>query len=391
MGKILVPVRMHKKGVSSWQMLHRDLSSLAEASMGKVGRLIAHKPTKGDSEMTRTSYYAGLDVHKETISFCVKTESGKLVKRGKMPARREAVKEFAETMPRPLAVAMEATMFSAWIADYLVDKVESVEIGHPLKLRAIATAKKKSDAIDAETLVDLRRCGFFPSCFMLPRELRDLRTVLRFRNLMVGIMVKMKNKTAGLLMSEGIEYSKRKLHGKRYFARLMEDLDDVPESMVSLLQLSRQGMEFFDGLQKRLRDGLVRHPALAQRVELLKTIPGVGDIMALTWALEIGDPSRFRTISQAVSYCGLCSALDSSAGKIKRGPLSKQRNALLQTTLIEIAKLGPMWNPQLKDTHDRAVEKGASHNEAAVEVARKLVAYLLAVDKSGVPFELKKT
>ena len=322
--------------------------------------------------MTKTCYYAGLDVHKETISFCVKAADGKLVKRGKIKARRDALKEFAESMPRPLNVAMEATMFSAWIADYLGDKVESVEIGHPLKLRSIATAKKKSDAIDAETLAELKRCDFFPSIFMLPRELRDLRAVLRFRSLMINIMVKMKNKTAGLLMSEGIEYSSRKLHGKRYFANLVESLDDVPESTIELLKLSRQGVEFFNGIQARLRDGLAKHPALAERIELLKTVPGVGDITALTWALEVGAPSRFRTIRQAVSYCGLCSALDSSAGKIKRGPLSKQRNAPLQTVLIEIAKTAPRKDTRLAQIHDRAIEKGASHNEATVDVARKM-------------------
>ena len=67
---------------------------------------------------------------------------------------------------------------------------------------------------------------------------------------------------------------------------------------------------------------------------------------ALTWALEICDPQRFRSIADAVSYCGLTSALDSSADKQHRGPISKQRNGHLQTVLIEAAKLAPRWNPQ---------------------------------------------
>jgi transposase len=124
-------------------------------------------------------------------------------------------------------------------------------------------------------------------------------------------------------------------------------------------------------------------------VELLKSIPGVGDITALTWALEIGEVSRFGSIRQAISYCGLCPALDSSAGKTKRGPLSKQRNKFLQSILIEAAKLAPMKNPQLRDVRTRAIERGANHNEATIDVARKLVAYLLAVDKRGEPFQLR--
>jgi transposase len=62
---------------------------------------------------------------------------------------------------------------------------------------------------------------------------------------------------------------------------------------------------------------------LAERIKRLRTIPGVGPITALTWALEIGDVSRFRTIKQAISYCGLCGEENSSADKVMRTPLSK--------------------------------------------------------------------
>jgi transposase len=89
-----------------------------------------------------------------------------------------------------------------------------------------------------------------------------------------------------------------------------------------------------------------------------------------------------------MSYCGLTSALRSSAGKQQRSPISKQRNAWLQTALIEAAKLAPRWNPQLAAVHARALERGHC-NRATLQVARKLVAYLLAVDKSGQPFQLR--
>jgi len=81
-------------------------------------------------------------------------------------------------------------------------------------------------------------------------------------------------------------------------------------------------------------------------------------------------------------YCGFTSALDSSAGKEHRGPISKQRNAHLQTALVEAAKLAPRWNPQLAAVHEREVQRGDC-NRATLAVARKLVTYLLAVDKSG--------
>ena len=108
---------------------------------------------------------------------------------------------------------------------------------------------------------------------------------------------------------------------------------------------------------------------------------------ALTWALEVADPQRFSSIGHAVSYCGLTSAFRSSAGKEQRGPISKQRNAWLQTVLIEAAKLAPRWNPQLAMLHAKELALGHP-NRATLQVARKLVAYLLAVDKTGQPFQV---
>ena len=158
--------------------------------------------------------------------------------------------------------------------------------------------------------------------------------------------------------------------------------------MVELLQLSRKQLEFFTTIQKRLLKGLNEHPQLKERVERLQSIRGVGEILALTWALEVGEVERISSISQGVSYCGLTSAQHNSAGKEQRGPISKQRNKHLQTMLIEAAKLAPRYNPQLAAVHERELKRGDC-NQATLEVARKLVAYLMAVDKSGKPFQVR--
>lgn len=158
--------------------------------------------------------------------------------------------------------------------------------------------------------------------------------------------------------------------------------------MIDLLRLSRGALEMFESTQRRLVRELLAAPELVERVERLTSIPAVGEITALTWALEIGDPHRFRSGSEAMSYCGLTAALKSSAGKQKRGPISKQRNHWLQSTLIEAAKLAPRWNPQLAALHARELERG-QRNRATLAVARKLVTYLLAVDKSGQNFQLR--
>jgi transposase len=165
-------------------------------------------------------------------------------------------------------------------------------------------------------------------------------------------------------------------------------LREVPRSVVELLKLSRGQVEFFAAIQRRLLKGLCANPDLSERVARLQTIPGVGEITALSWALEIGEVDRLPSIAQAASYCGLTSAQYNSAGKEQRGPISKQRNKHLQTVLIEAAKLAPRRNPQLAVVHERELQRG-DRNRATLAVARKLVAYLMAVDKSGKPFAMR--
>lgn len=337
--------------------------------------------------MVKAYYYVGLDIHKKTVSYCMKAADGTVVDEGKVLARRRDLNRWAGGIDARWSGAMEATLFTGWIYDELLPYADKLEVGHSLMLRAIAASKKKSDRIDARTLSDLLRCSLFPSCYMAPREQRDLRRVLRYRNLLVREATRMKNKTSGLLMEVGAQYNKKKLHGKRYFGRLLDSLDYVPGSVVELLRLTRSNLDVFEAGQRRLIEALKTHADLRERVERLCTIRGVGEVTALTWALEIGDPHRFATRKKAVSYCGLCSALNESAGVAKRMPLSKQRNKHLQTVLVEAANLAPRWNPQLAHVHEKQIEKGANENRATLAVARKLVAYLLHVDKTGKEFK----
>jgi transposase len=332
------------------------------------------------------THYIGFDVHKKTISYCVKTSGGQIVEEGTLAAQRAVLRGWAEGQQQAWHGAMEATLFSAWIYDTLKPYAQRLDMGHPAKMKAITAGKKKSDCIDAGTIADLVRCELLPTCYVFPPQLRDLRRLLRYRNLVVQQSVRMQNKMAGLLMESGVSFNKEKLHGKKYFADLMKTLQEVPESVKDLLHMSRGTMEMFQGAQKQLIQRLLADSALEQRVQRLTSIRGVGPITALTWALEVGDPHRFSSIADAVSYCGLTAAFRSSAGKQQRGPISKQRNAWLQTVLIEAAELAPRWNPQLASLHAQQLER-SHRNRATLQVARKLVAYLLAVDKSGQPFQ----
>jgi transposase len=163
---------------------------------------------------------------------------------------------------------------------------------------------------------------------------------------------------------------------------LTEHNEWINEQIRPLLQFSRQQIETMQTMDRRLLTVLEKHAQLAERVQALQQIDGVGIVTALCWALEVGTPERFASIGKAMSYCGLTSALHESAGHQKRGPLSKQRNAHLQSALIECAKLAPMFNPKLAQVRQKALDRGANHNRATLAMARKLVAYLLAADRA---------
>ena len=124
-------------------------------------------------------YYIGLDVHKRTISYCVKDVSGTNHAEGTLPATRSHLDGWMKTLPQPWTAAMEATVFTGWIYDHLQPHAAGLKVAHPLMLRAIAAAKKKNDRIDAKKICDCLRCDFLPECYMAPTAIRERRRTLR--------------------------------------------------------------------------------------------------------------------------------------------------------------------------------------------------------------------
>lgn len=324
-------------------------------------------------------YYVGLDVHRKTISYCVKTSDGRIVRESSMPSNREALSEWAAGLDQPWCGGLEATICSHWIFQHLKPYALELKMGAPVRLKAITAAKRKSDCLDARMLADLLRCNLFPDCYVMPPEYADLRRQLRYRALIVHTEVQFKNKTAGLLIENGIAYHTNRLHRKKYFTELIKT-SDIPEELKRLLGFNRMQVETLQRIDRTIISSLRCDTLLADRVASLRTIDGVGEITALTWALETGEPSRFPNAKHALSYCGLCSPQRESAGVGKRGPLSKQRNRFLQTTLIEAAHLAPRYNETLRAIYEVSRQKGNA-NRATLEVARRLVRYLLAVDR----------
>src|SRR5580693_256706 len=325
-------------------------------------------------------YYIGLDVHKKTISYCVKDAAGCVHREGKLGSTRHELDAWIATLPQPRTIAMEATIFTGWIYDHLRPHAQAVKVAHPLMLRAIALAKKKNDKIDAGKIADCLRCNFLPECYMASTAIRERRRTLRYRNLLVRQAVQLKNKISGLLLETGVSYNKQKLHKVGYFQELLRTNQEITGRLRPLLKQCRENLDRLQKTESALVRGLSKDPLLTKTVERLKTIPAVGPITALTWVLEIGDVKRFPSLKQAISYCGLCGDEKSSADIARRTPLTKQRNKHLQTVLVEAAKMAPRRSSDLAMVYEKEKMKD-NKNRATLAVARKMVAYLLAVDR----------
>jgi transposase len=91
--------------------------------------------------------------------------------------------------------------------------------------------------------------------------------------------------------------------------------------------------EFSIELESAKVTSLERDPLLAERLKRLRTVPGVGPITALTWALEMGDFTRFPSTKEAISYCGLCGDESSSADE------ERQRGSTNRATLAVARRL----------------------------------------------------
>src|SRR5260370_7209301 len=90
-------------------------------------------------------HYIGFDVHKKTISFCVKTAAGEIVEEGSVPARRAEVRQWAGARPRPWRGAMEATLFSSWIYDTLNPSRHPPQNAHPTTIKTLSPPQNNHD------------------------------------------------------------------------------------------------------------------------------------------------------------------------------------------------------------------------------------------------------
>src|SRR5213083_3694134 len=120
-------------------------------------------------------------------------------------------------------IALEATYGWEWLADVLQDAGYELHLAHPMRTKAIASARVKTDAVDARTLAHLLRADLLPEAYIAPRELRDLRDLLRHRIGLTRLRTALKNRVHALLARQGVQRGRAELfgpRGRRFLAEL---------------------------------------------------------------------------------------------------------------------------------------------------------------------------
>jgi transposase len=311
------------------------------------------------------TYYLGLDVHKVRTQYCLMDAAGEILAEGGLPTE-----DVATIVPADCVCVLEATGTWHHTFDALRGCACEVKLAHPSHVKAIASARVKTDKIDARILAHLLRTDLIPEAWAPPQEVRELRDLVRLRWRFVARRTAAKNRITNLLARQCLRFGGSDLFGRAGRAWLAGlELDAHTRTLTSLLLASIDEADVHvcaltQLLRKRLRG--------APEIALLRTIPGVGFLTAATLVAELGDPHRFQRAAQVSAYFGLVPRVRASAdvaryGRITRAGSPHARRALVEAAHVAVRLPGPLRDRYLA----RARRRGKK--VALVAAARELL------------------
>lgn len=332
-------------------------------------------------------YFVGLDVHKTVVEAASVDQAGTLVHRARFPCTREALLAFARDHLHPDdQVALEATTNTWPIVDLLQPCVAAVVVSNPLQTRAIASAKVKTDKVDALVLAQLLRADYLPRVWQPDPATRTLRQQTSRRAALVADRTRLKNRLHSELHQRLIPLPERldlfSTRGQAWLQALLPSLDALGQAAITrTLRLLAAVEQELTGLE----DGLAREGYQDPRVKLLLTIPGVQVTVAQTLLAALGDVSRFRDGDHAASYLGLVPSTRQSAHHTSHGPITRAGNSHARWVLVQAAQ-HLSRHPGPLGVCFRRLAKRKNRNVAVVAIARKLVVIAWHMLATGEPY-----
>ena len=321
--------------------------------------------------------YIAFDSHKRYTLASVARPDGQVVCEQRVPHERGALQEFLQRRERGSAVAVETIGNWYWI----VDEIEAAgcvpKLVHARKAKLMMGEINKTDKLDARGLNHLQRTGTLPTVWIPPGALRDQRDLPRTRMVFVRQRGQLKNRIHATLAKYALhDVGVSDLFGVQGRALLRRRLELLPPHTAYATQHLLEQVEGLtqriDQFEQRMQTVFTATPG----IQLLMTLPGVGFILAVVIALEVGDVGRFARAEKLAGYAGTTPRVHSSGGKTRFGPLRPDVNRYLKWAFIEAANAICLHRRHRPRRHvSRLYERVArrkGHSKAIGAVARHL-------------------
>ena len=328
--------------------------------------------------------YVGLDVHKDVVQACLIDEQGRQRESHRLPCTKESLEAFARERLRATDyIALEATTNTWAVLALLRPHVARIVVGNPLRTRAIAEAKVKTDKVDAEILAQLLRCDYLPAVWQPDEDTQRLRELSAHRAGLVGDQTRLKNRVRSLLAQRLIVPSLPTLFGVAGREWLRNMALPAADRLVidGFLRLLDQLEAEQAGVEKALAE--ISYPK--EEVRLLMTLPGVGAAAAQALVAALGDWRRFPDGDAAASYLGLTPSVRQSANSCHYGRITKAGNPQARWLLTQ-ASQQVAQHPGPLGVFFRRLKAKKNHNVAVVATARKLVVIAHLMLKNNEPY-----
>jgi len=313
--------------------------------------------------------YSGVDLHRRLIVICTVDESGSVLARKSMKTQPELITNYFRQWPDDHRAVVECTTGWYWFCDLLRSLGIEVVLAHAKYLKAISYAKVKTDAVDAQTLAQLLRMGYIPEAHQLPAEYRSMRDLLRQRMVMEHKRTNIIQRIHSILAQFNITTLPMSPY-QTGFADFLAECS-IPEEYRMTLSMYHQQCVQATEHRKQLERYFKARLRPTPVVQLLMSIPGIGDITGAIIAMETGDIHRFADAKHYSSYCRLVPGARDSGGKHSHRSGSKDGNPYLKYAFTEAAIKAMMFYPEIKHFAAR-LERRATKAIARTVVAKEL-------------------
>jgi transposase len=322
--------------------------------------------------------YVGMDLHKNYLQIAVVDEKGKLIKNNKIENDIKKIGKFFDQIngfkiknqnTHTTKVVMESSCVWYDIYEYLTEEKNlNVKLSNPIKTRAIASAKIKTDKLDAVKLANLLRGGYISECYVPDKRIIELRELVRHRCALVRMRTKLKNKIHGILLMKGIKIINHHPFSIGYIEQLKKLNNYRIDTYIRLFSS-------IDNEIRTISKNIISFTKQNATTKLLMTIPGIGYYSALLVMSEIGNINRFPDSSHLCSYAGLIPSTHSSGGITHYGPITKTGSKYLRWIMIECTRSHVRYNKKSNVTtfYNKLVKNKGSSSKAIVAASCKLL------------------